>query len=431
MTVSTVRLPASGHDELNPRGARTASDPAELDELKARPDPLLLGLDLAGRDVLLVGAGAVAERRLPDLLRAGARVTIVAPDATAAITARAARGEVAWHPRRFRPTDLQGTWFVHTATGDPAVDAVVARAAEAQRVWCVQASRAGQGSARFAARARLVTPDGPVSVGVLAAGDPRRAVAVRDQLQGLLDAGHVEARARRPRGQGWVALVGGGPGDASLVTGRGRALLAAADVVFADRLAPGDVATLCPQAEVIDVGKAVGAHSVPQEAINALIVAHASAGRGVVRLKGGDPYVFGRGGEERLAAEAAGVPVEVVPGISSAVAVPAAAGIPVTHRGVADGYTVVHGHGGLRNVPGGAGHTVVILMGVASLRESAATLAVGERGPRCPVAVIERGCTASQRVTLGTLADIADRAESVGVRAPAVIVVGDVVTLAT
>lgn len=392
-------------------------------------EPLLLGLDLAGKEILLVGAGAVAERRLGDLLRAGARVRVVAPEATEAIAGLADGGEVDWHRRRFRPGDLATAWLVHTATGQPGVDAAVAAEASARRIWCVQATRGSEGTARFAARARLATPDGPVHVGVLASGDPGRAMAVRHQVQGLLDAGEVEARARRPRARGWVALVGGGPGDASLVTGRGRALLASADVVFADRLAPGEVETLCPDAEVIDVGKEVGAHATPQEAINELIVAHALAGRGVVRLKGGDPYVFGRGGEERLAVEAAGIPVEVVPGVTSAAAVPAAAGIPVTHRGVADGWTVVHGHGSLASVPGGANHTVVILMGVATLRASAALFAAGGRGDHCPVAVIERGCTPDQRVTVGDLGTIADRAAAVGVRAPAVVVVGDVVTL--
>ena len=197
-----------------------------------------------------------------------------------------------------------------------------------------------------------------------------------------------------------------------------------------DRLAPRGVVDRLPSTvRVIDVGKAPGRHALAQDRINDLLVEEALAGRAVVRLKGGDPYVLGRGGEERLACEAHGIRVEVVPGVTSAVAVPAAAGIPVTHRGVARGFTVVTGHDELPAVPPGTDHTVVLLMGVGRLARSARSLLDAGRPASCPVAVVERGFLPDQRVTFGTLADIAERAAAAGVENPAVVVVGDVVRL--
>lgn len=242
------------------------------------------------------------------------------------------------------------------------------------------------------------------------------------------------ARSPRPVGPGRVALVGGGPGDPELLTERARELLGRADVVLADRLAPRDYERICPRAEVIDVGKAPGRHALDQEDINRLLVERARSGQRVVRLKGGDPFVFGRGVEERIACEKAGVSVEVVPGITSALAGPAAAGIPLTHRGLAGGFSVVEGHDLRRSLianalPGGRDHTLVVLMGVRTLAATASLLAAGTRGAHCPVAVIERATTPAQRVTVATLGTIAEVAGRVGVANPAVIVVGDVVTL--
>lgn len=233
---------------------------------------------------------------------------------------------------------------------------------------------------------------------------------------------------------GRVTLVGAGPGDAGLLTLHGLRALQQADVIVADRLGARSVLAqlaadgVALTAEVIDVGKLPGHHPVPQDGINALLVHLANEGRDVVRLKGGDPFVFGRGREEQLFCEAAGVPVDVVPGITSAIAVPAVAGIPLTHIGVATAFTVVTGHDQIEALPGGRDHTVVLLMGVTTLGHSAHVLAA-TRGVDCPVAIIEDGYGERQRVTIGTLGTIAGVAATRQVRSPAVIVIGDVVTL--
>lgn len=395
-----------------------------------------LMLDLTGRAAVVVGGGPVAARRAAAMVEAGAVVSVVAPWLCEDLAGVVAAGSARWHARDYAgPSDLEGAWLVHTATGDVNVDTRVGADAESLRVWCVDAGSAARSAAHVPATVRVSTPDGPVTVAVTAGGDPRRATAVRDaaasQLREALLDGRLPLRRSRARATtGWVALVGGGPGDPGLLTSRARVLLAAADVVVTDRLGPRSVlADLHPGVEVVDVGKTPGHHPWPQSEINAELVRQALAGRAVVRLKGGDPYVLGRGSEERLACEAAGVPVEVVPGVTSAVAVPAAAGIPVTHRGTARGFTVLTGHDRLDTVPPGSDHTLVLLMGVAGLRDHAETLVASGRPSGCPVAVVEDGFGPGQRVTVGTLETIADRAEAVGVRAPAVVVVGDVVTL--
>lgn len=402
--------------------------------------PFLLGLSLAGRRVVAVGGGRVTARRVKDFLAEGALVEVISPGLHPDLADLLGVDErLTWSPRVYSgPSDLDGAWLVHVGTGNAAVDAAVAEAAEDQRTWCVVASAATTGNARVPARTSLQTMAGQVSLAVHAGDDPRRAVGVRDELATHLTAaaaeylasGEVDLRPRRRRG-GWVALVGAGPGDAELMTRRAASLLAGADVVIADRLIPKSVlATLPAGVRVIDVGKIPGYHQVPQDEINRIIVAEALAGNGVVRLKGGDPYVLGRGGEERLACEAAGIPVEVVPGISSAISVPAAAGIPVTHRGLARGFSVVTAHDEIPELPTGGDHTVVLLMGVAKLRHTVDLLLEHGRAYHTPVGIIERGWTSGQRVTLGILADIVERAEAVGVTSPAVIVLGDCVTMA-
>ena len=245
-----------------------------------------------------------------------------------------------------------------------------------------------------------------------------------------LDTGSLPVRRHRPH-TGSVALVGGGPGDPGLITTRGRQLLAEADVVLVDRLAPRAlVDDLDPEVVVVDVGKTAGHHPLPQEEINRLLVEHARAGRRVVRLKGGDPFVLGRGGEEAIACLAAGVPVEVVPGVTSAVAVPAAAGIPVTHRGLARQVTIASGHEGLDWASlGGLDGTLVLLMAVSALAEATASLVAAGKPADTPAAIVESGCTPQQRTTVGTLDTIAALARERQVQAPAVLVVGDVVGL--
>jgi uroporphyrin-III C-methyltransferase/precorrin-2 dehydrogenase/sirohydrochlorin ferrochelatase len=275
-----------------------------------------------------------------------------------------------------------------------------------------------------------------VKIAVNAGGDPRRAMALRDAVATALETGDLPLRRHRkaeeaaPSGPatGVVALVGGGPGDTGLITVRGRRLLGQADVVVADRLGPRELlGELAPDVRVIEVGKTPGHHPVPQSEINRVLVAEAQRGNRVVRLKGGDPYVLGRGGEEAEYCRQHGVEVEVVPGVTSAISVPAAAGIPVTHRGLAKGFSVVTGHEELSEVPARADHTVVLLMGVGQLRDSAASLARAGLPAGTPVGIVENGYLPNQRVTIGTLGTIAAQADAVGVANPAVIVIGDVV----
>jgi uroporphyrin-III C-methyltransferase/precorrin-2 dehydrogenase/sirohydrochlorin ferrochelatase len=238
------------------------------------------------------------------------------------------------------------------------------------------------------------------------------------------------------KGRGKVVLVGAGPGDPELITVKGRRLLAAADVVVADRLIPGLLLSeLRPDAEFVDAAKIPYGPAAAQDEINRILVDRARAGKFVVRLKGGDPYVFGRGGEEVIACVRAGVPVIVVPGVTSSIAAPALAGIPVTHRGVAHEFTVVSGHvppgdpaslvdwAALARLRG----TLVVLMGLKNLPEITATLVERGRAAGTPAAIVQDGSTDQQRVLRGTLGSIAADARSAGIRPPAVVVIGDVV----
>ena len=239
-------------------------------------------------------------------------------------------------------------------------------------------------------------------------------------------------------GVGWVALVGAGPGDPDLLTVKGLRALRRADVIVYDRLVhPALLEETRPTAERIFVGKGPRHHTLAQEEINALLVERAQRGLKVVRLKGGDPFVFGRGGEEAEALAAAGIPFEIVPGVSSAIAVPAYAGIPVTHRGQAPLFTVVTGHEGATNASppvnwealAALGGTIVILMGVAALPRFTQRLLAAGLDPATPAAVIQQGTMAGQRVISGSVAEIAERASAAGLESPATTVIGAVAAL--
>jgi uroporphyrin-III C-methyltransferase / precorrin-2 dehydrogenase / sirohydrochlorin ferrochelatase len=395
-------------------------------------DPYLVGLDLAGRRVVVAGGGTVAQRRISGLLAAGADVLVVAPEVTPAVEGMATAGELTWAPRAFADPDLDGAWYALACTDVPAVNAAVVEGADRRRIFCVRADAAPGGSAVTPAVGRH---DG-LTVGVLAGRAPRRSAAVRTALVEALQTGLVDDTAD-PVTPG-VALVGGGPGDPELITVRGRRLLARADVVVTDRLGPRDLLDgLAPHVEVVDASKIPYGRAMNQARINELLVEHARAGRFVVRLKGGDPFVFGRGFEEVQACAEAGVPVTVVPGVTSAFAAPAVADVPVSHRGVAHEIVVVSGHVGpddprsLVDWPalGRLRGTVVLLMAVERIGAFAAALVDGGREPDTPVAVVQDGTMRIQRSVRATLATVADVVREHGISPPAVVVVGAVAAL--
>ncbi|WP_151774830.1 uroporphyrinogen-III C-methyltransferase [Streptomyces abyssomicinicus] len=396
-----------------------------------------VGLRLTGRRVVVLGGGQVAQRRLPALVAAGADVTLVSPSATPSVEAMADTGEIAWERRRYADGDLDGAWYAVVATSDPEANAAASAEAERRRVWCVRSDDADAATAWTPATGRA----GGVTVAVLTTQakdrDPRHTAAIRDAVvEGLRD-NTLVAPQHRTKSPG-VALVGGGPGDPDLITVRGRRLLAEADVVIADRLGPRDLLDELPShVEVIDAAKIPYGRFMPQEAINNALIEHAKQGKAVVRLKGGDPYVFGRGMEEAQALAEAGIACTVVPGISSSISVPAAAGIPVTHRGVAHEFTVLSGHvapdderslvdwAAMARLTG----TLVILMGVDKIGRIAETLIAHGKAPDTPVALVQEGTTSAQRRVDATLATVGEVVRAEDVRPPAVIVIGPVVAV--
>lgn len=387
----------------------------------------LVGLRLAGKKVVMVGGGSVAQRRLPLLVATGADVHVIARAATPAVEAMEG---ITLSLRDFTVGDLDGAWYALAATDDPEVNAAVVAEAERRRIFCVRADIAREGTA--------VTPatfdhDG-LSVGVLAGGEHRRSAAIRSAIHEALASGTIAADDAETPLTG-VALVGGGPGDPELITVRGRRLLAQADVVVADRLAPQELlAELAPHVEVIDAAKIPYGRAMAQDAINQVLVDRASAGKFVVRLKGGDPFVFARGYEEVLACAEAGIPVTVVPGVTSAIGVPALAGVPVTHRHVTHEFVVVSGHvapdhpeslvnwDALARLTG----TIVLLMAVERIELFAKALLEGGRPAETPVLVVQHGTTSAQRTLRATLADAPERIRAEGIRPPAIIVIGPV-----
>jgi uroporphyrin-III C-methyltransferase / precorrin-2 dehydrogenase / sirohydrochlorin ferrochelatase len=416
-------------------------------------DPYLLGLRLGGRRVVVVGGGAVATRRIPALLDAGAGIVLVSPTVTASLEDLAAAGRIRWEPRGYADGDCAGAWLVCACTDDAAVNAAVAAEAERQRTWYVRADDAQASAAWTPATGRAedvrvhgAQADGisggavsgsMVQVGVLS-GDPRHSATIRDAIVAGLRTGQLSARHGRGRRAG-VAIIGGGPGDPGLITVRGRQLLAEADVVLTDRLAPRSLLDELPvDVEIIDVSKIPYGRAMVQEQINATLIDRARAGRFVARLKGGDPFVFGRGAEEVLACLRAGVPVTVVPGVTSAVGVPTSAWLPVTHRGVAQEFHVVSVHvppGDDRSTVdwallGGSQGTLVLLMAVQRIGAVATELLRHGRNPDTPVFVISDGTMPTQRTISSTLEQVEGMVTREGIRPPAIVVVGDVVSVA-
>ena len=426
-------------------GAVSATTPGQPSQPSHPTYPV--GLRLVDRRVLVVGGGGVAQRRVPGLLAAGARVEVVAPQTTPAIEGLVGSGEVVWHQRAFVESDLEGAWYVLAATDDEAVNARVGELAEQHRVFCVRADDGTQSSAVTPATGSHAGATVAVLGSSAADRDPRRHARLRDASVeglrigslGLEDSLDEEAAQVAPVARGEVVLVGGGPGAPELISVAGRKALMAADVVVADRLAPRELLGDLPaDTEIIDVAKLPRGRSAQQAEINRVIVEHALAGRRVVRFKGGDNFVFGRGYEEVLACREAGVPVTVVPGISSPLAVPAVAGIPVTHRGVTHDLTVVSGHlppghpdslvewDALARLRG----TIVLMMAVENAPRIAEVLLAGGRDPCTPVAVVCDGTMPTQRTVLATLEGLTEALEREAVKPPAIIVVGEVVAVA-
>ena len=392
--------------------------------------PYLVGLRLTGKKVVVVGGGSVAQRRLPLLISSGADVHVISRSATRAVEAMEG---ITLSVREYRDGDLDGAWYVIAATNDADVNAAVVAEADRRRIFCVRADIAVEGSA--------VTPASfayaGLSVGVLAGGEHRRSAAIRSAIREALQRGLItlESSVSSDVVRGGVALVGGGPGDPELITVRGRRLLAQADVVVADRLAPPELlAELPPHVEVIDAAKIPYGRAMAQDAINDVMIERARAGKFVVRLKGGDPFVFARGYEEVLACADAGIPVTVVPGVTSAIAVPALAGVPVTHRAINHEFVVVSGHiapghpeslvnwNALAAMTG----TIVLLMAVERIELFVDALIRGGRPAETPVLVVQHGTTAAQHTLRATLADTPEKVRADGIRPPAIIVIGAV-----
>jgi len=400
--------------------------------------PYPSGLRLAGRRVLVVGGGHVAQRRVPQLIAVGADVHVVSPEVTPAIEGLVGSGEITWHERPFADADLDGTWYVIAVTDDRAVNDHVSQLCEQQRVFCVRSDDATLGTAWTPAVGR----EAGITVAVVGNRDPRRSASVRDEIVAALRDGTIAAphhREATPERTPGVTLVGGGPGDPGLISVAGHKALMSADVVVADRLAPRELLGDLPaDVELVDVAKLPRGRSAMQEEINRIIVERALEGKRVVRFKGGDNFVFGRGYEEIIACREAGVAVTVIPGLTSPVSVPGIAGIPVTHRGVTHEFTVVSGHlppghpeslvnyDALARMQG----TVVVMMGVENAPRIAEALVAGGRPATTPVAVICDGTMPTQRTVLASLGTLSERLEAEAVKPPAIIVIGDVVAVA-
>ena len=441
-------------------------------------------LSLSGRPCLLVGGGVVASRKARLLLAAGARLTVVAPHISASMDQMlAGRPGLRWIPRNFEESDLDGCWLVVSATGDPAVEQRVAEAAERRRIFCnavddrdncsfitpaivdrspvIVAISSGGSAPVLARRIReYIESVLPSGLGKLAqlAREFRNAVRSKIADAGVrlrfwekffdssiaseANAGNVE-HARElawallddpndaTAGEAW--LVGAGPGDAGMLTLGALQAMQRADVILHDRLVSGEVLALARRdATLISVGKTPGCVANSQEHINELLVRLVSEGKRVVRLKGGDPFIFGRGGEEAEALDAAGLRWRALPGITAAAGCAAAAGIPLTHRDDAQSVVLLTAHGkdSVDKLDWASlareRQTLAVYMGVRRFPVLMQNLIAHGRGADTPVAIIERGSTPEQRVLRGTLGQLVLLSEAHRVEAPALLIIGDV-----
>ncbi len=445
-------------------------------------------LDLRGKRGIVVGGGPIAALKAETLLRSGAQVTVVAPELCPRLAELTLLGTLRHEAKRFQPGDLVGAEITIAATDDPAVNEAVSAAARSLRIPVNVADNAALSSfimpsvidrpplqiaistggaspvlarklrsliesllpfaygrlaalaARFRAASKRRYPDadarrrfwedvmdGPVAEMMLAGREPQAVAALENMLGG-------SAAQEVPAGM--VYLVGGGPGDPGLLTLRALQVMQRADIVLYDHLVAKGILDLARRdAERVYVGKQADNHALPQQDINALMVRLAHAGKRVVRLKGGDPYVFGRGGEEIETLSQAGVPFEVVPGITAACGAAAYAGIPLTHRDYAHSCVLVTGHlkdGTLDlnwDVLARPRQTVVIYMGVRGLAQLCEQLIAHGLGPETPAALVEKATLDVQRVVDGTLTTLPERAARENVKPPALVIVGEVVRL--
>lgn len=456
---------------------------------ESAPPPMLYPLfaDLRGRTVLVVGGGAVASRKIDALAGTGAAIRVGAPQLTPALAGRAARRELDHLPGRFDPAWLDAVWLVIAATGDASLNAEVAAAATQRRVFVNVVDDADRSSFQVPA----VVDRSPLQIAVSSGGGaPMLATMLRERLERLLDPalGPLAALLTRRRSairdrhrslgerrriyrrlldgdllallrggreheaaaslermiaeplapaRGRVALVGAGPGDPGLLTLRALRVLNEADVIVHDRLvAPAVLALARRDAERIDVGKQGGGPTVAQAHIHRILLEHARAGRRVVRLKGGDPFVFGRGGEELQFLRAHAIAYEVVPGITAALACAAYAGIPLTHRDHAQSLRLLTAHRkdslDTLDWPALAAErqTLALYMAGLELDTLRERLLAHGRDPRTPFALIENGSRPEQRVICGELADLPALARRHALRSPNLLILGEVAALA-
>ena len=444
--------------------------------------------DLSHRAVLVVGGGAVAERKAAALIEAGAQVTVNAPTLTSQLQRWADDGRLAHRADPLQAAWLDRVWLVVAATSDRRLNRLVAEFGEMRRIFVNVVDDAELCSFHVPA----VIDRSPLMIAISSGGDaPMLARLLRERLETMLDhslgalatvaaklrrrirvrfsdmaarrsfyeslfSGPVAAYLRQGRPEaamaaaeralaeasttsaGSVVLVGAGPGDPGLLTLRALRALNEADVILHDRLVGAGVLKLARRdAERIEVGKQAGNHHTTQDHIHALMLEHARAGRRVVRLKGGDPFIFGRGGEELEVLRANGIPYEVVPGITAATACAAYAGIPLTHRDHAQSVRFITAH--LQSsrdtldwqALAQEHQTLAVYMGVSELTVLQDRMIAHGRAPSTPFALVENGSRANQRVITGTLSQLADRAMTHAVRSPALLILGEVASLAS